>query len=242
MLELGKYLSRMVKRRSLTERGRVQLQTLTKQLNAQGDLSASEGFPLQDERQNAAENLVAIREAQVQRLVDLEFHTLLGVSEGEYRASIPAILPQPEAYRGRFDVPVVVDPRIDLKAQLAAVGVREYVNTFNVVNTVDAPVSPYIMWTHDGQNYRGQLVHRVLNQLALDEVPATLQEVTALYLQDPKLFEDYGIIAAGSRYEDVSVPFLRTSNDTPRVDVILVDNIYPSWGSLSRGNKINTEA
>lgn len=56
--------------------------------------------------------------AQIERLINLGFHAELGMSEDNYRASIPAFNPQPERFRGRFAIPVLVDPRVSLQRQL----------------------------------------------------------------------------------------------------------------------------
>lgn len=55
---------------------------------------------------------------QVVRLIDLGFHAELGISEDEYRTTIPAFQPQPAKFKGRFDFPVLIDPRVSLQRQL----------------------------------------------------------------------------------------------------------------------------
>ncbi|MBI2330188.1 hypothetical protein HYU94_02265 [Candidatus Daviesbacteria bacterium] len=55
---------------------------------------------------------------QMERLIGFGFHSELGMDEDEYRATIPAFQPQPPRYKGRFDVPLLIDPRVSLQRQL----------------------------------------------------------------------------------------------------------------------------
>src|SRR5260221_8554629 len=49
---------------------------------------------------------------QVERYIELEFNKELNMSEEVYRNSLPKFTAQPENYKKRFDIPVIVDARI----------------------------------------------------------------------------------------------------------------------------------
>ncbi len=77
---------------------------------------------LTDVTEETAETLIIKAEKnwseQAERLIDLGFHVELGINEDEYRATIPAFQPQPPKFKGRFDLPVLIDPRVSLQRQL----------------------------------------------------------------------------------------------------------------------------
>ena len=47
-------------------------------------------------------------ERQVGRYLELEFHKKLRLSRGKFKDLFPQFVTQPEAYRGRFNIPVLV--------------------------------------------------------------------------------------------------------------------------------------
>src|SRR3989344_9558986 len=56
--------------------------------------------------------------SQVERLINLGFHAELGMTEDEYKSSMPAFQSQPPKFKGRFEIPLLIDPRVSLQRQL----------------------------------------------------------------------------------------------------------------------------
>lgn len=241
-LEHGNLLDGLVRARSLTGTGRDKLVALAVQLAKEGQMSTSQDTQLDPEVIITPENLDAILELQIQRLIELKFHEALGMTEEEYRSGIPSILPQPETYIGRFDIPLVVEPRIDFTKQHQAAGVTNHIRIEKFNNVTEVPSTPYTLWTHDANRYRLLSVKQTRSIFLPDEVGSPMVEVIALYLQYPEIFEDHGVNAAGSRYGDDYVPDLSTFDGGPKVDAHWIDDRYSSWGVLSRGNEINVGA
>lgn len=50
---------------------------------------------------------------QANRYIGLGAHNLLDLLKKDYISSLPKFEPQPETFKGRFDIPILVDPRID---------------------------------------------------------------------------------------------------------------------------------
>lgn len=197
------------------------------------ELAGHDGEVLTDEQ------LARLRDAQIQRLIDLKFHELREMSEDDYRASFPDILPQPDTYRGRFDIPLVVDPLIHTP-QLTAAGIYG-IDMHKLTNTVAVPRLPYTIWTSDVRKHRGRSHSDMMGQLAPDEVAGSLAEVVALYMQRPDLFIDFAVIAAGSRYHGFASPHIHTFEGNARIDPIFDISAFPNYGGLSRGAVINDE-
>jgi hypothetical protein len=159
------------------------------------------------------------RERQIQRLVgrfvvdDREIegrnlHLVLGVSKDEYIDSIPPLPPQPERWRGRFDFPVVVDPRVGIKKLvelLKFIPIADFaVKWERTYGGIILPDSPYWIWAQDG----GGEGRRYANIAALDwwekkcaenERGLTLREALFLFYQQPDInLSPYWFAAPGS--------------------------------------------
>lgn len=188
-------------------------------------------------------DLESIVARQVSRYIQLGFHTQLGESEDEYRAefALPKDIKQPESYKGRFDVLLVVDPRIHTVIQNRIAHISQFgINIDEIINLTEFPSNvPYAVWTHNGKKYSYYSVEKVLKLLADDELGSPVLEVTALYLQHSEYFKGVGVrgvYAAGSRYERNRIPaLLKVGND----------KTYPYWSTAlhqshagSRGKEI----
>lgn len=186
------------------------------------------------------EELEAKWEKQVNRLIELEFHKRLRMSRGRYKDDIPGFIPQPDAYKGQYDIPLVIDPQLSLPDQHKLAGVIERTDTLAIENLTPVPGKPYTIWTHDAYRYRRVSVRKAITLFKPDEAGSPLVEVTALYLQRPDIFRDHGVDAAGSRNADGYVPGLSTFDGEP--EVLAYWDGYPAyhWGALSRGRQINT--
>src|SRR3989344_7350899 len=72
---------------------------------------------------------------QANRYLELYFHGELYYEDCQedmekareaYLASLPKLGPQPEAFKGRFDIPILVDPRIPIEVQAVRAELAEY--------------------------------------------------------------------------------------------------------------------
>lgn len=167
-------------------------------------------------------DLERIISEQVDRYIALGFHEEvyknLPVQEAEakYRAdfTLPPEAAQPGEYVGRFDIPLVVEPRISLRKKYKLAKKLKDMNldsittewetskidksTGKIIDQTDHPTDrPYLIFTCDGKKYRGSSVEKALERFKDDEVGITQLELTDLFLQSPKYFV-VGISAAGS--------------------------------------------
>lgn len=188
-----------------------------------------------------AEELQAIWEKQVSRLISLGFNREVGKSEFTYRRMMPQFAPQPQAYIGRFDIPLLVDPRISLKQLHKLAGIHSMSHEEQIVDVVKVPDVPYAVWTHDGNRYRMHSVKEAISHFQPDELPSPLVEVIALYLQHPEFFQDHGIDATGSVFGMESVPCIDTFLGSPELNIGAIDHPDNRWGALSRGSSIQIQ-
>lgn len=206
-------------------------------------------FNPQEAKPAVLQSLEAIVTAQVDRLIELGFHAEVypdlpnEEAKAKYRAdfAIPqGGITQPEAYKGRFDVLLVIDPRVLLTRQyaLSRPEIIEYIDAGKITDETPVPGKPYAIWTHDAQRYRPYSVDKAKEQFADDEVGGLQVEVTSLYLHHPEFFRDHGVDAAGSHYGSGGVPYLDTFFGRPRVSADSSAGRDRHWGALSRGKEI----
>jgi hypothetical protein len=161
-------------------------------------------------RNRDPEWLAQERERQIQRLVgrfvvdderEVEgrnLHLVLGISEVEYIGSIPLLPPQPEQWAGRFDVPILVDPRISLNTWLRLLEfvpiVRYWERAMKSYRGIRIPPVPYWIWTQNGDRYTDvSFSDWWKKKRARDERGATIQEVLFfIYLQEGHLGTHFG--------------------------------------------------
>lgn len=185
------------------------------------------------------EELERIWEAQTRKLIMLGFNDQLKLSEGTYKRKLPKFLPQPENYRGRFDIPLIVDPRISLKPLHKLIGLHSTIQEENIVDVAIVPEVPYTIWTHDASRYRQHSVKDAIGHFQPDELPSPLIEVLSLYIHYPQFFEGYGVDATGSIYGRESVPSVGAMFGKPELHVGEIEHPDARWGALSRGKQIN---
>lgn len=188
-----------------------------------------------------AEELDSIWEKQIRKYIMLGFNDEVKLSEGSYRRKMPRFLPQPESYIGRFDIPLIIDPRISLKSLHKLIGIHSTIIEDHIVDVVRIPQTPYTIWTHDANRYRMHSVKDAIGHFQPDELPSPLVEVLALYIERPEIFQDHGIDATGSIYGKESVPCINTFFGKPELSLGDIEHPDSRWGALSRGRLINTE-
>lgn len=158
----------------------------------------------------------ALRELTVDAYVRAGFPARLGVDADAYRRALPRIPEQPTEYAGRFDVPVVVEPRIPWREQAELLGVRlsSHARNFSFadVDPEGSPSAPYVGWFNSWRSRDPDPISSVAarTQLARDERGATPTELLAMDLALPDLaqtsryFEAIGFVTTTPVTEDMS--------------------------------------
>ena len=188
------------------------------------------------------EELQSEWEKQIGRLISLGFNREIGKSEQGYLSSMPEFTMQPEIYKGRFDIPLLIDPRVSLKTQIRLAGVNPSIQVEKIQDIMIVPQEPYAIWTHDANRYRKFSVKEALTKFAPDEAPSPQIEVTALFIQYPDIFKDHGVDASGSIYGTDNIPCIDTFFGRPELSHGVYDHPDSRWGTLSRGKQIQFAA
>ncbi|GAA1857511.1 hypothetical protein GCM10009836_42150 [Pseudonocardia ailaonensis] len=126
--------------------------------------------------------------------VALGFHRELGLTEAEYVASLPRFAPQPPEYRGRLDVPLLVETRIPWERQADLAGITRSVGTRTTTFVpIDErhrePAGPYTAWfAWFGQRFPDPVApDEARAELAADERGGSVLELVAQHVAHPVL-------------------------------------------------------
>lgn len=132
---------------------------------------------------------------QVDQLLAAGFHDELGLPADAYVASLPRFSPQPSAYAGRLDVPVLVETRIPWQRQYELTGIA--ISPFVAGFAEPAPTGPdsaeqerpYAAWFNAWGRRFDQEISPADARAALrdDEVGANLHEGGAVVRAFPEL-------------------------------------------------------
>ena len=139
-------------------------------------------------------DLVAEWTRQANEFLQIGFHTKLGLTEAQYVASLPTFQTQPHEYRGRLDVPLLIETRISWEQQADLAGISRSFGSRNtqylpIDDRHQVPDQPYAAWV----NWFGQRFPEPISpddardQLALDELGGNLHELIALHVAHPVL-------------------------------------------------------
>lgn len=139
---------------------------------------------------------------QIEKLINLGFHAELGMTDDEYKATMPAFQPQPPRFKGRFDIPLLVDPRVSLQRQLELSKIVNYdINEADLTrlslaesNKPHIPKDPYQLWIRaileslDLARRLGKFKPlRSIKEFTYDERGLTAIEGLALLREQPNL-------------------------------------------------------
>lgn len=175
------------------------------------------------------------------RYVELGFHVELGLSVEDYLASLPRFEPQPESFRGCFDIPVLVEIRIAPSRQakmagllyfLEGITVRDWDNDPKGYKTPDVP---YTTWMQDGGKNLGKSMEDVRQELKPDERGATEYDGIALYITNTRVLNEHDIDLPGTSVGSDGAPYLYQWYGIFKVDCHLVDRADSGFGSASCG-------
>jgi hypothetical protein len=124
------------------------------------------------------------------------FPEALGLSVGDYLASLPSPSPQPVEYQGRFDVPVLVETRLPWSEQAGLASVRlsnhSRRTTYRPFDAAsEAPATPYWAWFSE---WAGRFPEPIgpaeaRSQLGPDEVGGSVHELVSMHMAHPELNE-----------------------------------------------------
>lgn len=170
---------------------------------------------------------------QVEELIKLGFPQELYTGDEKYRESFssPATgITQPEAYGGRFDIPVLVDPRIVISQQLRLAKITDDIDSNLISNSIKIPERPYVIWTRDPRKWPvgGTSAKEAKGRLKEDEEFGPLIELTSLYIHQPDFFRNVPWVnAMGSGYLFFPfrrIPILYRGRDEGNLDANPADN------------------
>lgn len=139
---------------------------------------------------------------QIERLIDMGFHAELGMDEDEYRGTMPTFQPQPAKFKGRFDHPLLIDPRVSLQRQLDLhkILVDHQITEGQVtllsmreLSKQHIPKQPYQLWTraelrpYEEVHRAGGPEMRTVGEFTYDERGLTATEGLALLRESPNM-------------------------------------------------------
>lgn len=163
----------------------------------------------------------------------------LGLSREEYFESLPIFEPQPEAFQGKFDIPVIVETRVPLGRMLEIVKINAFFNIGEIEDWKDGGSKiakcPYIAWLKDGGGNLDVSVRNVRKNLASDERGGTIHDGLALYLRNPIILEHHFLDFPGSQVGSGSAPNLHLLYGGPGLDHRSVDHANPRFGPVVAG-------
>ena len=193
-------------------------------------------FPLPTE--TSMLNLEAEWKRQAENLAHF-FTKELKPTPQEYIAGLPKFGPQPETFRGRFDIPVIVETRILLPRMLELAGIACNFDSKEVKDWSEGkfatPNKPYITWLQDGTQNLNRSVRAVRKGFALDERGGTVFDGIALYLRDPKILKHHYLDLPGSDVGPGSAPCLGLCYGRPGLRLFWVGRVLPFFRSVSCG-------
>ena len=133
----------------------------------------------------------SFEDPQVKNLLVLGFHAELGMSREQYVDGMPPLPLQPESFRDRFNLPVLVDPRVSLSRQLKIhkpIGVLTDLSDSQVTKMAFSILQncntshPYYIWAEEKITYNN------LGSLAWNEEPINVIEALALIRECKDIF------------------------------------------------------
>lgn len=198
-----------------------------------------EKIDLSQEWNRQAQNLASLF------ALELKFKTFK-----DYIATLPKFEPQPEEYGGRLDIPLIVETRVPLERMLKLAGVDadssvDSIACWKEEDQFKTPNnSPYTTWVNDGTPNLWKSVKKVRQSLRDDERGANIYDGIALYVKDPKILDNHGLVLPGfSRVDSNGVPVLQYSNGKLGLGSIWIDSgVGVLLGSVVAGRKINVLA
>lgn len=186
---------------------------------------------------------------QSSRFIAFGYHVELGLTDEAYLESLPRFGPQPGEYRGRLDVPLLVETRISWlrQAELARITVSDYLrsrvdqtrpwkgNNFQM---------PEVAYTGYFNNWSQRFTEKIApyearKQLVADEVGAGPFEGIALQVANPELTKKgHYFDLIGYSVKSGYVPRLDHWDGSPELNAHWGSHAHDSFRPLVRGSKL----
>lgn len=178
---------------------------------------------------------------QAQNLANLFAEELKFETPEAYIATLPKFEAQKENWKGRFDIPVIVERRVPLKRMLELSGIAVPYLDVDLIKDWEkgqfkTPETPYSAWLSDGYSNLGKSVDMVRKSLQADERGGNIYDVIALCLSNPKILDYHYLDIPGSQVDSDSAPFLiRWRGERPKLDHVFTGFADPHFGSVVAG-------
>lgn len=203
--------------------------------NTQANTSESEALTHEFVEAEVEKQAASYREAG--------FATQLGMSPGRFKDSVMELIAaQPEAWRGRFDLPrVVIGPKIPVGDQYKMLGLNYLLGGFRVSDWEEdpggykTPEAFGLVWMQDGSVNRGRSVDDVRSTMATDERGATLHDGVGLFISNPGVLSHHFVAFPGTQIDPGSAPALDRWLDGPKVGGSATRYTSPYFGAATCG-------
>lgn len=195
------------------------------------------------------------RERQIADKLRIGLHSALHVSPEDYARSFPRFRQRPESFLGRFDIPLVVDPRIPalLQLQMAVdaglfpdyedgIGGLQLSDWVGAGGRFETPGSPYVTWADGGRLYKRRTVRDVRESLRFDERGGTIHDGITLAIHYAGLVRGRGIDFPGTSVGSImapNAPFLDMRGQKPDVCFDIDSSIALGFGPMVCGLENN---
>jgi len=186
---------------------------------------------------------------QANSFIELGFHTELNLTKKEYFKSLPKFEAQPEEYRGRLDIPVIVETRIPLERMFILLDIYDHFSRADSVKNwekdeFETPKTPYTTWLKKLNDYLDVSANAVRKTLKPDERGGNFLDGIAFYLSNPYYKDHYFYLGLPGSQDDSGhnlVPCLSRIFKDIEIEKIYDDmpNDVKNW--IVAGRRINTK-
>ncbi len=163
----------------------------------------------QVERMGATSEPLRATEAPATHLILLAIPRALGVTEEAYRSSLPQPPWDRDAAALGFDLPILVEPRVDFWIQLQHANIANYLSAALLPGpggSIEA--GPYWLQVDPGARHLGRMVKEAEAAFLAGERGLTALEGVSLVVQHPEILSTRCLDLSGSRTSSGEVPCL----------------------------------
>jgi len=187
------------------------------------------------------EALQAELEAQAARYQRFGFPKRLEISNGKFKDMVMRLaVPQPEAYRERFDIPtVVIGKQIPAREQYMMMGFGLYLE-FHLFFNVDpknykTPYGLHLVWMQDGRKNLDKSVDQGRAEFSEDERGENYYDGAGLFVARPHVLEDHSINLPSTDDKSGNALYLASIKGFLGVSYASTNNVDLKFGYASVG-------
>lgn len=176
------------------------------------------------------------------QLLEFHKHKNLQIPTGRLKDMIMGLVaPQPENFRGRFDIPVIAFGQIPAEDQAVRADINYILKGLTVRDWegdprgYSTPNGAYLTWMQDGRKNLRRNADEVRYTLDPDERGSTEHDGIGLYIARPNTLTNHYIGLPGTSVEFESSAALELRNGWPRFDFYLTYSRDPGFGSATCG-------